>query len=271
MTLYQILYYFTIYAVLGWCLEVAAHVVTLGKFVNRGFLNGPVCPIYGFGATLVIWCLLPLRENLPVLFLASAVLTTALELVTGFLLERLFQTRWWDYSDRPFNFKGYICLLYSLAWGAACVVVVRVIHPAIATAVSWIPHTLGIILISMIMALFLCDLWVTVTSVRALNRHLAEMEQVAADLKELSDAMGGRIYQQMTKAIQLKDQAEEKAQQQKQELTEEWKQRQAEIQAKWDQLELGWRHKRLIKAFPHMKSFRYTKALERLRDRLIKK
>ena len=96
--IYQAVWIFIIYAFLGWCSEVAFAAVNKGKFVNRGFLNGPVCPIYGVGMLIVVLCLWNLRDRPLLLFLGSALLTTALEFVTGFVLERFFHDKWWDYS-----------------------------------------------------------------------------------------------------------------------------------------------------------------------------
>ena len=111
--------------VLGWCLEVCFCTINTGQFVNRGFLNGPVCPIYGFGMVLVIVALTGFSGNLPALFLGGMVLTSAIELAGGWALKKLFHTSWWDYSDQPFNIGGYICLKFSLAWGLCVVVVMR--------------------------------------------------------------------------------------------------------------------------------------------------
>lgn len=116
-SLYEIFWYFVIYAVLGWVVEVCFCSINTGGFVNRGFLNGPVCPIYGFGMVAVLVCLWPLRHNIPVLYAGAVLLTSALELVTGWVLKKLFHTSWWDYSNMRFNLGGYICLRFSLVWG----------------------------------------------------------------------------------------------------------------------------------------------------------
>ena len=101
--LYHFVWLFFIYAFLGWCTEVSYAALVTGKFVNRGFLNGPVCPVYGFGAVIILAALTPLADNLLLLFLGSMALASALEWLTGFALEKLFHQRWWDYSDQPFN------------------------------------------------------------------------------------------------------------------------------------------------------------------------
>ena len=120
-SLYQVFAYFLIYSCLGWCLEVIYAAVTTGKLVNRGFLNGPVCPIYGFGMVIVLFALTPLSHSLLLLYLGGVILPSALELVGGWALYKLYHTRWWDYSDYPFNIGGYICLEFSLLWGVGTI------------------------------------------------------------------------------------------------------------------------------------------------------
>ena len=95
--------YFFIYAILGWCVEVIHAALARGKFENRGFLNGCWCPIYGVGVVLVLLCLTPININVFVLFIASLILTSVLEFIVGLILEKLFKTKWWDYSKEHFN------------------------------------------------------------------------------------------------------------------------------------------------------------------------
>ena len=125
--MYHLLWIFFIYAFLGWCTEVSYAALKTGRFVNRGFLNGPVCPVYGFGVVIVLWVLEPLRGNLLLLFLGSVALTSLLEWLTGFVLERLFHQRWWDYSQEP-------ALLHCLGaglpvCGQAAASLCLVVHP----------------------------------------------------------------------------------------------------------------------------------------------
>lgn len=119
LTFYELLWYFAIYSFLGWCMEVVFCTVRTGKLVNRGFLNGPVCPIYGFGMVIVLAVLGRFSDNVALLFFGGMALTSALELAGGWALKRFFHTTWWDYSDKPMNLGGYICLQFSLAWGCA--------------------------------------------------------------------------------------------------------------------------------------------------------
>ena len=99
------MFYFAIYSFAGWCGEVVFATVRHGKFVNRGMLHGAYCPIYGFGLITVIVCLTPIKDSWLLLFVGSAVLTTVLEFITGFVLDKLFGRRWWDYSDKKFNHR----------------------------------------------------------------------------------------------------------------------------------------------------------------------
>ena len=114
MELYHLAAFFFIYGVLGWCVEVAYAAAKQGEFVNRGFLNGPICPIYGVGVVSVIYCLGEVKGNLAVLYAASVALVTVIEGITGFVMDRLFHHKWWDYTDQPLNIGGYVCLVFSL-------------------------------------------------------------------------------------------------------------------------------------------------------------
>ena len=131
MTYYQICWYFLVYSFGGWVVEVIFHAVTLGKVINRGFLNGPVCPVYGFGVISVFAMINTLQSSGyqmsdGMIFIFGVILATVVELIAGWLLDVCFHARWWDYSDKPLNFHGYICLEFSLIWGLAIVLVVEV-------------------------------------------------------------------------------------------------------------------------------------------------
>ncbi|MCF0113726.1 MAG: putative ABC transporter permease, partial [Erysipelotrichaceae bacterium] len=162
---YELTWIFIIYAFFGWCTEVAYQTVNRGIFVNRGFLNGPYCPIYGCGVSLVVCVLTPLKDNLLILFAGSLLLTSAIEFLTGFVLEKVFHNKWWDYSNVPFNIKGYVCLKFSIYWGLACMMVMLIVHPIIYGFILVIPHILGILLISIAMIGFTVDFIVTVQTI----------------------------------------------------------------------------------------------------------
>ena len=164
-SLYQILAFFLIYSCLGWCLEVIYAAVSTGQLVNRGFLNGPVCPIYGFGMIIVLFTLSPLADY------------------------KLYHTRWWDYSDFPFNIGGYICLEFSLLWGVGTVVVMKAVHPVIAGFVEMVPQMVGFVLMCILYACYAADVVVTAFAASDLARELDALEKVADSMHAVSDAM----------------------------------------------------------------------------------
>lgn len=189
----QLLMYFFIYAFVGWAIEVIYHTVTSGKFVNRGFLNGPWCPIYGVSFAVVIMLLTPLQENLAILFCGSFVLATAMEFVTGFVLEKIFNDKWWDYSEEPFNIMGYVCLKFSLMWGLACTFVMRIIHPLISALVINLPEFVLNLSDCIFVIAFVADLTFTVVAIRNLRYKVKISKEIAERLKYISDHIGEDI------------------------------------------------------------------------------
>ncbi|MDE5937346.1 MAG: putative ABC transporter permease, partial [Ruminococcus sp.] len=198
-----------IYSFFGWCLEVIYQAVELGKFVNRGFLNGPYCPIYGFGMIIVTDTLEPLKDNIIVLYVGSVILTTALELVTGFVLEKIFHQNWWDYSEERFNLKGYICLKFSLLWGIACLIAVRLIHPFVVKFVDYIPEAFGLILICIIMTGFVSDMIITVFAVIHIKNRLKLLDSISAEMRKISDYTGEKLYNSVENSKKRREKYEE--------------------------------------------------------------
>ena len=289
--LYRLLWIFFIYAFLGWCTEVSYAALVTGKFVNRGFLNGPVCPVYGFGVVIVLGCLTPLADNLPLLFLGSVALTSALEWLTGLVLEKLFHQRWWDYSDQPFNLSGYICLRFSIAWGLACMFVVKLLHPTVLLAIRMMPHTLGAALLVLLGAVMAVDLSATVSTIVKLNRRLAQIDELAARIKEASNEFGENLAERVLDAAERgagwKEDLDElsfKLALRRAELAEDlenWEQRREEQRAQVRRQLEEWRTsmqelmdsqdfgpRRLLKAFPRLRSIDHSGALERMHRRL---
>ena len=164
MTYFQICLYFLIYSFGGWVVEVIFHAVALGKVINRGFLNGPVCPVYGFGVLSVFALLNTIQGSGRqmsdgMIFVFGIVLATAVELVAGWLLDVCFHARWWDYSDKPFNFHGYICLEFSLIWGLAIVMVVKVFQKYVEAHALHTPATWEWIVKAVLYAVYLTDFY----------------------------------------------------------------------------------------------------------------
>lgn len=304
MTICNIILYFFIYAFLGWCTEVSFFAVKTGKFVNRGFLNGPVCPIYGFGLVLIIAALTPLKDSLIPLFLGSIVITSSLEFLTGWALEKIFRTRWWDYSKNKFNLKGYICLGFSLIWGLSATAVMKILHPIIEAAVRLIPTTVGWVLIAVFSVIIICDLAETIAAIRNMQKNLRALKAMAAEMHEISDRIGENLSDrvlvikgqtdstlerysdlaEMRRAHKAEEQAlTEKHRAQEQALFAEIRAKERERLA--DERE-GWvdeqrtrlykiknelsftkrKYRRIIKAFPDIKSREYQELLDKLKD-----
>lgn len=184
---------FVIYSILGWCCEVAFAAMKEGRFVNRGFLFGPYCPIYGFGVSFVLVCLNPIKANFVVLFLGSVVLTSILEFITGFCLEKLFHQRWWDYSNEKFNIKGYVCLKFSVMWGLACLIVVDIVHPSIEKLISYIPMKLGIVILTVCIAAYIADFITTIIGINNMSKYMKLITETAEHLNKISSSVGENI------------------------------------------------------------------------------
>lgn len=285
---YELVWIFIIYAFIGWCTEVSYAALDTGKFVNRGFLNGPYCPIYGCGVVIVVAILTPLQDNLVILFIGSILLTTALEFVTGYILEKVFHNKWWDYSDKPFNVKGYICLKFSIYWGLACTFIMKIVHPAIYKTITWIPFIPGIVILSIFMCVFIVDCCITVSTILKFNKRLKLMDEMAASIRKLSDEIGENIYENVSGVIEKSEEFQEnhaelidKLTESKEKLAdateaakekladateatrekladtlEEKKRQYAELSEKYEKLfeEKSFGFKRLMQAFPDMKS-----------------
>ncbi|MBR1821431.1 MAG: hypothetical protein IJ769_07410 [Clostridia bacterium] len=283
---------FFIYACLGWGCEVAYAAVKQGEFVNRGFLNGPICPIYGFGVIGVVLALAPARENLWLLYLGSFALTTLIEFVTGFALEKLFHARWWDYSNAPLNIMGYVCLPFSLVWGAACLVIVRWVHPLFERAVAWLPNAACAALDGLFLAVFLLDVCATVSAVRKLSERLRRLTEIGGELHAVSDEIGKQISGTTLAARKAVLDGEETLEGRREALQQQFVQRETQIADWLDQQraqkneraeairvrfegirerfnrvleEKGFGHRRLLNAFPNLRSERYQEAVESLR------
>ena len=198
-SLYELAAYFYAYAFLGWCAEVVFAAAKTGKFVNRGFLNGPLCPIYGAGVVLLLVCLSPLKKWFWAVFLGAALLCSVLEFLTGFVLEKIFHRKWWDYSDRPFNLMGYVCLSMSLLWGAAALAVVYAVQPAIEALVDRIPVSAGYITLGIFAALTAVDLVFTLLQISSLGKKYRQLERVNKVLRAGSDTIGSVLSAAMLK------------------------------------------------------------------------
>lgn len=284
-TWFQILWFFFLYGFLGWCTEVAFQAIRQGKFVNRGFVNGPICSIYGFGVLSVLLVLEPLKDNLLILFLGSVVFTSVLEFITGWVLEKLFHDKWWDYTNRPLNIKGYICLEFSLAWGVACLFVVDVFHPLIVKFVNVIPATLGWVLLCIFIAAWVADHIVTIIEVCKLPKRLRAIQAIEDALTAVSEEIGENIYKGASGAKARGEEAHagftEKNAEFKQTMQERndahrqmLEKRREELTAKREELlsSRNYVHDRINRAFPALRKGKtYGPAFTRLHDRIAER
>ncbi len=257
---YEIIFLFFIYGFLGWCIEVAYCGLEEGHFINRGFLNGPICPIYGVGAVTVILCLTPISNNIPILFVGSAVLTSFLELVTGFGLDKIFHARWWDYSDKPFNIGGYICLKFSVYWGLVCIALMKGIHPVMLDLVHLVPRFLGIILIIFLSAVFITDGVITVMTINKLSVRMRIMNEIAEKIHAVSDEIGEHVYDGAVAVASKGEEIRGRGS------VKELKDRYSDIVKEQHMFQ-----HRILKAFPRMRSHRYNEHLDKLKEKLKKK
>ena len=265
-SLYDYVWFFMIYAVVGWMVEVAYAAVETGKLSNRGFLNGPLCPIYGFGMVIVIFALRPFNKNIPILFAGSFMLTSVLEFITGAVLEKLFNTKWWDYSDKPFNIMGYVCLKFSIGWGIGGVFIMRIIQPGVAKFVSKIPNTPGKVICAIYMISFVCDAAITVRDMVKFGMKLKSMEMLTTQLRSISDSMAQGIFEGVVTTQKSMDEFKDGVAEYTKEgieRTKEGIEKTKELQKKYEELYTKYTelfnnkrftNHRFTKAFPNMKS-----------------
>lgn len=259
---YEIIICFFIYGFLGWCTEVAFAAVKEKRFVNRGFLNGPICPIYGVGVVMVVQLLIPYKSDLILLYTVSVIVVTALEWLTGFALDKIFHNKWWDYSNMPFNLNGYVCLLFSLIWGVACVAIVKWIHPFIYKGVGFLPAWFVISLDVVFGIAILADLFATVSKILKVNKHLERMEEIATELHRISDELGQNISKGVLEVSERRD-----------DISEEMAEKIAELKQRYKELAVhnAKSMKRLMKAFPRMTPRKHKEIVEELKNYLKKK
>lgn len=181
-TLLQWAWFFMFYCIFGWCFESTYCSLKSMRLMNRGFCHGPWLPIYGAGGTLFLIFAWPYRANLIVTFLMGMLVGTGLELITGPLMYHIFHMKWWDYSQNPLNFRGYICLGASLGWGAMALFFVHFVHPRVAElTVNWTP--IGyIVVVTMLYTLFVEDLIFSVLGALDIRKRL---ENLAANSEEI--------------------------------------------------------------------------------------
>ena len=202
---YQLLWIFFVYSFIGWCGEAAMAAVRRHKFVNRGFVSGPLCPVYGAGAAAVAVFLPELHDRLFFLFLGGMIVTTFVEYLTGRLLELIFHRKWWDYSDEKFNLDGYVCLKNSAIWGLCSALMICFFDPLLCRLIDLIPRLAGNILLWILGVLLVIDAVGSGVAVLGLKKKQSRITQITEELhktsKLLENALTTRIQRRMVSAF----------------------------------------------------------------------
>ncbi len=178
-----LIWFFFVYSLLGYIVEVLYCSIGERRLVNRGFLIGPYLPIYGFGALMVLFCFYPLSSGPVTLFLISFAGTSVLEYATGFLAEKLFKIRLWDYSKYPFNFKGRVCLLNSTLFAILSIVVTYLLHPHIANLIAGFDRAVLEYGAMAILLLFAIDSTKSILHMSIFQRQLSEFREKKREIE----------------------------------------------------------------------------------------
>lgn len=191
--MYHIINWFYIYSFLGWLWESSYVSFKEKKLVNRGFVTGPVCTIYGFGAVIVYLILKPISGNIILLYLGGVIVPTILEYATAVLMETLFHTSWWDYSKNKYNFQGRICLGASLGWGAFSVILFYVFQPFVERIVALYSVATGELLVRIATLVYAVDFGMSYMNAMQIGEKLRNMDAVMDELYEY--IQNSRLYE----------------------------------------------------------------------------
>lgn len=232
--------WFLFYSVVGWAWETILCSVRERRFVNRGFLNGPYCPIYGWGACLDVLVLGSLKQWW-LIFILSVILTGVLEYATSFAMEKLFHARWWDYSNRKFNINGRVCLLGMFVFGVFSVLLLLFLHPAVARVTELIPATVKHVLFAVTAAGFLADNVITFVGIGGLAN---KVKALTASIKDRYDRYAEENLRKTASDAALRDFARR---------------------------DLNAQERRIIHAFPKLRSTFNRDMFARLREALSRK
>ena len=274
MSFTEILWLFFIYGFAGWCVEVIFHAANKGIFINRGFLIGPICPIYGYGLVAVILALTPIQDRVFLVYICSAVICSVFELIVGWAAEKFMHTRLWDYSDNAFNIGGYVCLKFSLLWGVGCICILYIFHPMtmkLVYLIEAIPHTHGNVLLCAFSAMLLTDLGITGFNALKLDAHMRAIDEVARALERVSYGIGDGLTDGTLRVQERREDAQEDAAQLRTRLRERREDAQedaAQLRARLRSLleERNIVHSHLLNAFPRLRQTEYRSAFERIQE-----
>lgn len=276
-SLYQMFHMFIFWSFIGWGIEVCWMTLETGEYQNRGFLNMPICPIYGFGVIMVTVLFRPVSHTVIPLFIVTSILCTAFELLVGLGMEKLFGARWWDYSHERYNYKGYICLKISILWGMGCVIVIRLVQPMVEKIIDLMPVKMGLALILLWSVLIVIDLISSICAVNKLNNRLKQIDEISKIMLMSAVKIGENLSQETLdvkgkydKFIEAKDAKTLALKQRYERIVSAADFKVSEWKDKYERLINIRDHsvERLLKAFPHMRSISYSESMETLRKRL---
>lgn len=167
---------FFIYSVIGWIIETTLVSVRNKKFIDRGFLIGPYCPIYGYGAILMILYLTQYKDNILTVFLLGTVICSVLEYLTSYIMEILFKTRWWDYSGHKFNLNGRICGQNSILFGLGGIVVIYLTQPFLTNILSKIPINIFRAITVFFLIIYIIDSIISLNIITKFKKTLTNLD-----------------------------------------------------------------------------------------------
>lgn len=251
-----LLTYLILYSFFGWILESVCKTIEQRKFVNSGFLNGPICPIYGCGAIIMILCLNTLKDNIFLLFIVSFLVLSIWEYIVGVLLEKLFKTKYWDYSHLKFNIKGRVCLKNSIFWGILGVLFIKYIHPFIETKIILIPLDILIYCNIILYIAVIVDTIVSSVKTVKLDKTIKKLQELENNIKEKIEELKEQGKNRTTRGLEELEQ-----------IIKDLRISQTRLKIK-----LYKRARRLKQAFPSMKSESITNFLsEKIDLKALKK
>lgn len=279
--IFQWILFFYIYCVFGWIFESTFVSIKSKRFVNRGFLKGPMIPIYGEGAIMMIIATTPVRGNIVLEYMLGLVGATALEYFVGALMEQIFKVKYWDYSKKRFNIKGYICLRSSLFWGVLSVLLAEVMHVPVEGFVLSLSTPVLISAVAVITVIFTTDavmsakeawdLRTILIAVTKAKEEVLELQRQLSDMKEelteqLAEKREEFAEQLNEKKVLIAEQLSEK----KEEITDSIKLKLEEAvlnhQSLSDKLNIKGSH--IIKRNPGATSKRFYEAIESVKQNI---
>ena len=186
---YEVVMWFLTYSMMGWLVESIYMSFCNHKITNRGFAKGPFCPIYGFGALTVFFILRPYSDNSILLFFLGSFLATTLEFLTALVMKRIFGEIWWDYHEKPFNYRGIICLESSIAWGFYTLFLFMFLQNIVAAFVAMIPVRSGRAIGNLILIGYIMDFSATIYRQKKENLRESMDEEQIQQIEQAKDKM----------------------------------------------------------------------------------